>query len=175
MPVQQLHHPALDIVPVGLLPAGLAGLAEQVAGGEPADGAGVALDRPGRFALGGQVQLERADVRRERACVQLPRLPGRRRSAVIVLLSSAGPAVICWFAGPRFSGCGIADESGSWVTKPFPSCVSRSSGEEPAVLARVVGAENLRDQAIFVNHAPGAIAPLDPELIQIRDAVGQLP
>ena len=30
-------------------------------------------------------------------------------------------------------------------------------GEEP------VGAENLRDQAIFVNHAPGAIAPLDPE------------
>jgi hypothetical protein len=39
----------------------------------------------------------------------------------------------------------------------------------------LVGAENLRDQAIFVNHAPGAIAPLDPELIEIRDAVGQLP
>jgi hypothetical protein len=38
-----------------------------------------------------------------------------------------------------------------------------------------VGAENLRDQAIFVNHAPSAIAPLDPELIEIRDAVGQLP
>jgi hypothetical protein len=38
-----------------------------------------------------------------------------------------------------------------------------------------VGAENLCDQAIFVNRAPGAIAPLDPELIQIRDAVGQLP
>jgi hypothetical protein len=38
-----------------------------------------------------------------------------------------------------------------------------------------VGAENLCDQAIFVNHAPGAIAPLDPELIQIRDAAGQLP
>ena len=38
-----------------------------------------------------------------------------------------------------------------------------------------MGAENLRDQAIFVNHAPGAIAPLDPELIEIRDAVGQLP
>jgi hypothetical protein len=37
-----------------------------------------------------------------------------------------------------------------------------------------VGAENLRDQAIFVNHAPGAIAPLDPELIQIRDAVGSV-
>ena len=39
----------------------------------------------------------------------------------------------------------------------------------------IVGAENLRHQAIFVNHAPGAIAPLDPELIEIRDAVGQLP
>ena len=38
-----------------------------------------------------------------------------------------------------------------------------------------MGAENLRDQVIFVNHAPGAIAPLDPELIQIRDAVRQLP
>jgi hypothetical protein len=38
-----------------------------------------------------------------------------------------------------------------------------------------VGAEKLCDQAIFVNYAPGAIAPLDPELIQIRDAVGQLP
>jgi hypothetical protein len=39
----------------------------------------------------------------------------------------------------------------------------------------IVGAENLRDQAIFVNYAPGAIAPLDPELIEIGDAVGQLP
>jgi hypothetical protein len=38
-----------------------------------------------------------------------------------------------------------------------------------------VGAENLRDQAIFVNHAPGVIAPGDPELIQIRDDVRQLP
>ena len=44
-----------------------------------------------------------------------------------------------------------------------------------AVASGPVGAENLRDQTIFVNHAPGAIAPLDPELIEIRDAVGQLP
>jgi hypothetical protein len=47
-------------------------------------------------------------------------------------------------------------------------------GPSSPVDARV-GAENLRHQAIFVNHAPSAIAPLDPELIQIRDAVGQLP
>jgi hypothetical protein len=39
----------------------------------------------------------------------------------------------------------------------------------------LVDAENLCHQAIFVNHACGAIAPLDPELIQFRDAVGQLP
>jgi hypothetical protein len=51
-----------------------------------------------------------------------------------------------------------------------------AEAEEFALDAPVpVGAENLRDQAIFVNHAPGAIAPLDPELIQIRDAVWQLP
>jgi len=31
-----------------------------------------------------------------------------------------------------------------------------------------VGAENLCHQAIFVNPAPGAIAPLDADLIQIR-------
>ena len=38
-----------------------------------------------------------------------------------------------------------------------------------------VGAENLREQAIFVNHAPARVAPLDTELIQIRDAAAQLP
>jgi hypothetical protein len=43
------------------------------------------------------------------------------------------------------------------------------------ITGHVVGAENLRDQAIFVNHVTGTIAPLDPELIEIRDAVGQLP
>jgi hypothetical protein len=38
-----------------------------------------------------------------------------------------------------------------------------------------LGAESLCHQAKFVNHASGAITPLDPELIQFRDAVGQLP
>jgi len=65
----------------------------------------------------------------------------------------------------------------------FPGAAWRRSGapDRPGVHSPVdrrrkaVGAENLRDQAIFVNHAPGAIAPLDPELIEIRDAVGQLP
>ena len=36
----------------------------------------------------------------------------------------------------------------------------------------VVGAENLCEQAILVNHAAGAVTTLDPELIQIGDAVG---
>ncbi|MGH3402547.1 MAG: hypothetical protein ACRDRJ_08575 [Streptosporangiaceae bacterium] len=38
---------------------------------------------------------------------------------------------------------------------------------------RPVGAENLCHQVIFVNHASCAITPLDPELIQFGDAVGQ--
>jgi len=36
-----------------------------------------------------------------------------------------------------------------------------------------VGAENLCHQAIFMNHAPGAVTPLDPEMVQVGDAVGQ--
>jgi hypothetical protein len=35
-----------------------------------------------------------------------------------------------------------------------------------------VGAENLCDQAILVNHAPGAVTPLDPELIEIGGSFG---
>ena len=35
-----------------------------------------------------------------------------------------------------------------------------------------VGADNLCHQAIFMNHAPCAVTPLDPELIQVCDAVG---
>jgi hypothetical protein len=37
----------------------------------------------------------------------------------------------------------------------------------------LVGAENLCHQAILVNHSSGAVAPEDPEVIQVRDAIGQ--
>ncbi len=37
---------------------------------------------------------------------------------------------------------------------------------------RVVGAENLCHQAIFMNHAPCAVTPLNPELIQVGHAIG---
>jgi hypothetical protein len=57
---------------------------------------------------------------------------------------------------------------------PNPETRNGYSAASVGTPSVIVGAENLR-QAIFVNHAPGAIAPLDPELIQIRDAVGQLP
>jgi hypothetical protein len=90
VPVQQMHHPAPDIVPVGLLPAGLAGLAGQVAGGEPADGTGLALDRPGRFALGGQVQPERANIAASGPASSSAGCRERRRGTVVVLLSPAG-------------------------------------------------------------------------------------
>lgn len=39
--------------------------------------------------------------------------------------------------------------------------------DEPA------GAENVRHQAIFVNHAPGGVTPLNPEMAQVGDAAGQ--
>lgn len=37
----------------------------------------------------------------------------------------------------------------------------------------VVGAENLCHQVILVNQSSGAVAPEDPEVIQVRDAIGQ--
>ena len=36
-----------------------------------------------------------------------------------------------------------------------------------------VGAENLCHQAIFMNNAADAVTPLNPEMIQVGDAVGQ--
>jgi hypothetical protein len=36
-----------------------------------------------------------------------------------------------------------------------------------------MGAENLCHQAIFMNHAPGAVSPLNPEMVEVGDAVGQ--
>ena len=72
VPVQQPRHPLLDILGVHLLPADLAGLAEQVAGGEPAHRPGVALHRPRRLALRGQVQPEGPDVRPERPGIAPP-------------------------------------------------------------------------------------------------------
>jgi len=44
--------------------------------------------------------------------------------------------------------------------------VPRPGDEQP------VGAENLCHQAIFMNHAPCAVTPLNPELIQVCNAVG---
>ena len=40
-------------------------------------------------------------------------------------------------------------------------------------LVQDVGAENLCHQAIFLNQASGAVTPLNPELIQVSDTIGQ--
>lgn len=77
-------------------------------------------------------------------------------------------------------GMGASADAGDALAGPgHTPCQPVPTGPYPAGTASVwltdCGCRNLRDQAIFVNHAPGAIAPLDPELIQIRDAVGQLP
>jgi hypothetical protein len=36
-----------------------------------------------------------------------------------------------------------------------------------------MGAENLCHQAIFMNHASGAVAPPDTEVVQVGDAIWQ--
>ena len=38
---------------------------------------------------------------------------------------------------------------------------------------QIVGAENLCHQAILVNHASGAVAPPDAEVLQVGDTIGQ--
>ena len=43
------------------------------------------------------------------------------------------------------------------------------------VIARVVGADNLCHQAIFVDYATRAVVPPDPEMIQVGDAIWQGP
>ena len=66
---------------------------------------GVALHRPGRFALGGQVQPERGDVRAERPRVQQPGRPG---------LPGASPR-----AGHSFPLLGLAGGRGMVRGAPF--------------------------------------------------------
>jgi transposase len=39
--------------------------------------------------------------------------------------------------------------------------------------AEAILACDLRHQAILMNHAPGAVTPLDPEMVQVGDAAGQ--
>ena len=43
----------------------------------------------------------------------------------------------------------------------------------PGLSLGPVGAENLRHQVILVNHSSSAVAPEDPVVIQVRDAIGQ--
>jgi hypothetical protein len=49
------------------------------------------------------------------------------------------------------------------VTTSVPTCSSYRS----------CGAENLCHQAIFVNHASGAVAPPDAEVVQVGDVIWQ--
>ena len=51
---------------------------------------------------------------------------------------------------------GIADA----VNPPEPDDSSKQIAEKD-----LVGAENLCHHAIFMNHAPGAVMPLDPEMV----------
>jgi len=78
VPAQQPHDPPLDVLLADLFPAGEAGLAAQVGGGEPLHRLGIGPYRLGGLPLGGQVQAERADLWLEFPSVQLLGLPGPR-------------------------------------------------------------------------------------------------
>jgi hypothetical protein len=68
---QQPHRPPLQISLVHLFPAALAGLGQDVGGGEPADRLGVGADRPRRLPLSGHVQRERLNFGLQRPRVQV--------------------------------------------------------------------------------------------------------
>jgi hypothetical protein len=104
VPVQQLGHPPLDILGVHLLPAGPAGLAGQVAGGEPAHRRGVALHCPGCLALSVRCRAKEpicGSSGPASSCLGCLGSRRRRRGMVIVLLCSAGSAVACCPGGRR--------------------------------------------------------------------------
>ena len=53
------------------------------------------------------------------------------------------------------------------------TCPPKMGRTQKRIPAEPVGAENLRHQAILMNNAPGAVTPLNPEMVQVGDAVGQ--
>src|SRR5689334_13276018 len=60
--------------------------------------------------------------------------------------------------------------------KPCEGWMERSEpAARPKRLAKsnAVGAENLCHQVIFMDHASGAVTPLDAEVVQAGDAIGQ--
>ena len=57
-----------------------------------------------------------------------------------------------------------------YLNAPMIARLIRRSGSRPWQVSPV-GAENLRHQAVFVNHALGAIAPPDAEVVQVGDAI----
>jgi hypothetical protein len=106
-------------LPVHLLPAGLAGLAEQVVGGEPAHRPGVALHRPRRLALRGQVQPEGPDVWPERSGIAPPGPLRAGHSFILIPRIPAADMPVTLRSGGLKSPGG----SGSDGIKPSLSCV----------------------------------------------------
>ncbi len=75
----------------------------------------------------------------------------------------------------RFSGTHMATATVDRLMHHAHVC--QTSGDSirlaQALAGKGVGAENLCHQAILMNHASGMVAPLDPELIEVGDAIGQ--
>jgi len=68
----------------------------------------------------------------------------------------------------------LADIEKALIRSYSPVTTRRAAPVDQAVreFGETVGAENLCHQAIFMNHAPCAVTPLDPELVQVCNAVG---
>ena len=60
---------------------------------------------------------------------------------------------------------------GGWLAVKEQAADTFAAGRRAA--PRVAGAEKLCQQAIFMNHATSAVAPLDPNLIEVGDAIGK--
>jgi hypothetical protein len=65
-----------------------------------------------------------------------------------------------------------SDGTGRPAPALAPLAKALRADPDPLRVLALVGAENLCHQAIFMNHAPCAVTPLNPELIQVGDAIG---
>jgi hypothetical protein len=99
-------------------------------------------------------------------------------------------ARLCWLLLHLDLRRRVSGQARSLVVAPLTSACSIRSVRSPNVqaypvdavpltpwrgasLGGGVGAENLRHQAILMNHAPGAVTPPNPEMVQVSDTVGQ--
>jgi hypothetical protein len=102
---------------------------------------------------------------------------GGDRGGLGAILSASLPGGVriqlaTFMAAGAGGGVGVALSRRSWAVWRRSVCrLPVSAGLHRRGLP--VGAENLRQQTILMNHAPGAVTPLNPEMVQAGDAARQ--